>query len=82
MNRIICTDDDPAVSPDLNLIAYVWAWTNNYVQQRHSRSQWLLERLVTEVWNESFQRVMRGCIDNIHDVCPQIIANQCRQSSE
>ena len=75
-HNIICLDEYPAASPDLNAIELVWSWMNRYVQRRHPNSQQHLEQQVMDAWNQIPRCVIRGFIDRIRDVCNEIIANQ------
>ncbi|CAF2818064.1 unnamed protein product [Rotaria sp. Silwood2] len=73
---MICLDEYPAASPDLNAIESVWSWMNSYIQRRHPDSQQRLEQLVTDAWNQIPRSIIRDYIDHIQDICYQIIANQ------
>ena len=68
-------DNYLSVSPDLNAVESVWSWMNRYVQRNHPHSQQHLERLVEQAWNTIPQNVIRGYINNIPNICNQIIAN-------
>jgi len=48
---------------------------NQYVQRNHPNSQRRLERLVEQAWNTIPQNIIRGYINNIPNICNQIIAN-------
>ena len=67
-------DYSPANS-DLNAIESVWIWMNWYVQRNYPNSQQCLKRLVEQPWNIIPQNVSRSYINNIPNVCTQILAN-------
>ncbi len=48
---------------------------NRFVQQRRPHSQLHLEELVAEAWAAIPRRIIRGYIDNVHNVCQEIIQN-------
>ena len=80
-NRIPYIDNYLAVSPDLNAVESVWSWMNQYVQRNRPNSQQRLERLVEQAWNRIPQAVIRGYINNIANICNQIIANNGWEST-
>ena len=69
------TDDYSPASPDLNAIESVWTWMNRYVQKNHANSQQCLKRLDEQTWNVIPQNVIRGYINNIPNICTEILAN-------
>jgi hypothetical protein len=48
---------------------------NRYVQRNHPNSQQRLELLVEQAWYAIPQNVIRGYIDNMSNICDQIIAD-------
>jgi len=80
-NYITCMGNYPAASPDLNAVESVWAWMNRYIQRHHPNSQRSLERLVRRAWNAIPQTVIQGYINNIRNICNQIIDNNGWESS-
>ncbi len=68
-------DDYPPVSPDINAVESVWSWMNRYVQRNHPNSLQRLKLLVEQAWYAISQNVIRGYIDNMSNICDQIIAN-------
>ena len=65
----------PPTSPDLKPIESVWTWMNRYVQRNHPNFQQRLKRLVEQTWNVRPQNTIRGYINNILNICTQILAN-------
>ena len=74
-------DDYPPSSPDLDATESVWTWINRYEQRNHPNSQQRLKRLVEQAWNVIPQNVIRAYINNIANICPQILANNACQST-
>jgi hypothetical protein len=72
---IRCMDNYPPVSPDLNAVESVWSWMNRYIQRNHPNSQERLELLFEQAWDVMPQNVIRGYIDNMSNICNQIIGN-------
>ena len=48
---------------------------NRYVQRNHPNSQQRLKRFDEPTWNVIPQNVIRGYINNIPNICTQILAN-------
>lgn len=75
-HSLVCVDDYPAASPDLNAIESVWSWMNRFIQRHHPASQQQLEQLVLDAWNQIPQSVLRAYIDHVQEICRQVIMNQ------
>ena len=76
------TDDYSPASPDLNAIESVRTWMNQYVQKNRLNSQQRLKRLDEQTWNVISQSVIRGYINNIPNICTEILANNGWQGTE